>query len=218
LFGCTLWALGCAGSQPPIQQPSATAVAEPGQLEMRNPDAMPSPVASARPLGTLDLIHAASVQAESPRMQPVEPRVQAPIPIRIDPLPAPRFYALHDSKLVLPAGLIVHRVPKGVVVRIVQEQGGGEVWEIVDARGRRLALLRAESLGRGAPGALLSQAAAARKSGQRTDWGAARVKVVTDRFLSENHVYTIERRAEGTAWISSGLELSGNAADSRRAE
>jgi hypothetical protein len=218
VFGCALWALGCAGSQPPIQQPSETAVAAPGQLQMRNPDAMPSPLASARPLGTLDLVKAAQVQAESPRPHPVELRVQAPIPIRIDPLRAPRSYALHDSKLVLPAGLIVHRVPKGVAVRIVQEQGGGEVWEIVDARGRRLALLRAESLGRGAPGALLPQTAAARQSGQRTDWGAARVKVVADRFLGENHVYTIERRAEGTAWIWSGLELSANAAHSRRAE
>jgi hypothetical protein len=65
---------------------------------------------------------------------------------------------------------------------------------------------------------LLPQTAAARQSGQRTDWGAARVKVVADRFLGENHVYTIERRAEGTAWIWSGLELSANAAHSRRAE
>ena len=185
---------------------------------MRTPDAVPSPLASARPLGSLEPVRVTSAPVEPRPRPPVAPRVQVPTPIRVDPIPPPRPYALRDCQLVLPAGLIVHSVPKGVSARIVREQGGGEVWEIVDARGRRLALLRAESLG-GAelpPGALLQQTATARGIGPRSDWGAARVKVVSDRFLDENHVYTIERRAEGTAWIWSGLELSSHAAQSGR--
>jgi hypothetical protein len=164
-------------------------------------------------------VHAVAVADEPPVKQSIEP-AQAPAPIRLATQTASRPYALRDGDLVLPVGLIVHNVPKGVSVRIAQEQGGGDVWEILDARGRRAALLKAESLASGAlpRGALLPQTANARSVGQRTDWGAAHVKVVIERFLNENHVFTIERRAEGTGWIWSGLELSSHAAPSGSAK
>jgi hypothetical protein len=213
-LGCVLCALGCAGSQTrpePASQPATT----PGQLQMHDPSALASPAVSARPLGTLEPVRTPAIQQEPPSAQPSAAPVQPPAPIHVDAQAAPRPYALRDTDLVLPTGLIIHRVPKGVSVRVVQEQGGGDVWEVVDAHGRRSALLKAESLASGAlsQGALLSQTANARSVAQRSDWGGASVKVVIDRFLNENHLYTIERRAEGTAWIWSGLELSSHAAD-----
>jgi hypothetical protein len=211
-----LGVLGCAASQTTrTEQPSQNAAA-PGQVHMHDPPAAQASSATpARSLGALEPVHAVAVADEPPVKQSIEP-TQAPAPIRVATQTAPRPYALREGDLVLPVGLIVHSVPKGVSVRIVQEQGGGDVWEILDAHGRRAALLKAESLASGAlpQGALLSQTANARSVGQRTDWGAAHVKVVTERFLNENHVFTIERRAEGTAWIWSGLELSGRAAAS----
>jgi hypothetical protein len=104
-----------------------------------------------------------------------------------------------------------------VAVRSLRAAEGSDLWEIVDARGRRMALLRAEAVrgGSHARGDLLSRSSAARSVAQRSDWGATRVKVLTDRFLGENHIYTIERRAEGTAWIWSGLELSSAPCGSR---
>jgi hypothetical protein len=121
---------------------------------------------------------------------------------------------------MLPSGLIIHGVPKSVSVRTVREQAGGDVWEITDARGRRLALLKAESLGRTVlpSSERLDELASARSVGQRSDWGAPRVDVVSERILNENYLYTIERRTQGTAWIASGLEFSGRASHSRWTE
>jgi hypothetical protein len=213
-LGCLLCALGCAGSQTRTEQPSQPATA-PGQVQMHDPNA----VVSTSSLGTLEPVHTPALQPESPK-PPSAAAAQATAPIHVAAQTPPRPYALRDGNLVLPTGLIIHRVPKGVSVRVVQEQGGGDVWEVVDARARRIALLKAESLTIGAvpQGALLSQTANARSVGQRSDWGAASVKVVTDRFLNENHLYTIERRAEGTAWIWSGLELSSRPSETGRAE
>jgi hypothetical protein len=221
LYGWVLLgALGCATSQSTRTEQPGQNSAAPGQVHMHEPPAAhASPAASARPLGALEPVHTVAVADDPPVKQSIEP-AQTPAPIRLATQTAARPYALRDGNLVLPVGLIVHSVPKGVSVRIVQEQGGGDVWEILDARGRRAALLKAESLTSGAlpPGALLPQTASARSVGQRTDWGAAQVKVVTERFLNENHVFTIERRAEGTAWIWSGLELSSHAAGGGSAE
>jgi hypothetical protein len=84
------------------------------------------------------------------------------------------------------------------------------VWEITDVRGQRLALLKEESLHRTLlpRGERLDDLGSAHSIGQRSDWGAARVNVVSERFLNENYLYTIERRTKGTAWIASGLDFS----------
>jgi hypothetical protein len=214
-----LGTLGCAASQTTRTEQPGQNSAAPGQVHMHEPPAaLASPTTAPRPLGALEPVQASALADEPAVKQSIEP-AHAPAPIRLAPQAAPRPYALRGDALVLPVGLIVHGVPKGVSVRIVQEQGGGDVWEILDARGRRAALLKAESLASGAlpQGALLVQTASARSVGERTDWGAAHVKVVTERFLNENHVFTIERRAEGTAWLWSGLELSSPAAASGRA-
>jgi hypothetical protein len=121
---------------------------------------------------------------------------------------------------MLPFGLVIHGVPKSVSVRTVREQAGGDVWEITDARGRRLALLKAESLGRRlvTRSGRLDELASARSVGRRSDWGAPRVNVLSERFLAEDYLYTIERRTEGTAWIASGLDISAGGPHGRSAE
>lgn len=179
---------------------------------MRDPGHSP---AAALRLGELETVRAPAAQAESRSPRPAQPSGPAAAPpralppIRIAAAASPRAYALRDAALVLPGGLIIHNVPKGLGVRTAPAADGGELWEVVDARGRRMALLKAEAIRRGASeGTLLSRTTAARSVGERSDWGARRIKVVSDRFLGENHVYTIERRADGTAWIWSGLELA----------
>jgi hypothetical protein len=47
---------------------------------------------------------------------------------------------LRDGNLVLPTGLIIHGVPKDVSVRIVQEQSGGDLWEVMEAGSDSLTL------------------------------------------------------------------------------
>ena len=122
----------------------------------------------------------------------------------------PRTYPVRQGQLALPSGLIIHNVPASVSVRTLREQGGGDVWELTDAQGRRLALLKAESLARTpvSRNERLSELESARSVGTRTDWGAPTVQVVSERILSETYLYTIERRAKGTSWIASGLELA----------
>ena len=179
---------------------------------MRHPDEVrASDAATAGPLGELEPVNAAKPLAESGAPQPTAAQAAVLRPLQVAPGSVPQPYALREGQLILPSGLIIHGVPKSVSARTLREQGGGELWEIVDARGRRLALLKVESLGR-MPlpgGAGLNQLSSARSVGPRSDWGAPHVDVVSERFLSESHVYTIERRTKGTAWIASGLDLSG---------
>jgi hypothetical protein len=187
---------------------------------MRNPDEARPSATSTRELGVLETVDAATPRSEARAPQPAAAQARAPRPIHVARDSVPRAYATRAGQLTLPSGLVIHGVPSSVSVRVVREQTGGEVWEIMDARGRRLALLRAESLGR-IPlpaGQDLGQLASARSVGKRGDWGAPRVDVVSERILSESHVYTIERRTTGTAWIASGLDLSGRDARSRRSE
>lgn len=181
---------------------------------MRHPDEVRASAAKTDELGTLPLVHAGAPRAtpKPKHSQPTAARNKEFYPIQVAEDSAPRPYPLRDRQLTLPSGLIIHGVPKSVSVRTVRERAGGDVWEITDARGRRLALLKAESLHRRlwTTTARSDELANARSVGHRTDWGAPRVNVVSERFLSESYVYTIERRTDGTGWIASGLEFSAN--------
>ena len=221
IFGCVMSAAGCATSPPAprasnVSQP-APLTAAPGELRMRHPDEIQSSTARAPTLGVLEQVRATKPRAESDPPRPTAAGPRSPRPILVARDSAPKRYALRDGQLQLPSGLIIHGVPKTVSVRSVREQGGGDVWEIVGARGERLALLKAESLSRSLvpKGASLGELASAPTVGPRSDWGAPRVNVVSERFLTENYVYTIERRTKGTAWIASGLELSEHDARAR---
>jgi hypothetical protein len=220
IAGCVMSALGCAASQPAtrasnMSQPAP--VAAPGELPMRRPDDVRSSAARMRGLGVLEPVHAAKPRVEARSSQPTAAGPRTPRPIQVAPDSVRERYAVRDGQVLLPSGLIIHGVPKTVSVRSVREQGGGDVWEIVDARGERLALLKAESLSRSLVprGASLNELAGARSVGPRSDWGAPHVKVVSESVLSENYVYTIERRAKGTEWIASGLEFSAHDARGR---
>jgi len=189
---------------------------EPGQLAMRDPDAMRSPGASQRPLGALT--PTSSGRATDARRAPeAAPRPAARAKTTVEPPPllvvsdgATRSdYPLRDGTLSLPGGLLIHGVPRGVAVRTVAEQRTGQtIWEIVDARGRRLALLQAERAGRVALREDPLRRTEDARAERRATWGKQTVQVVSDRFRGETHVYTIDRRATGTAWIWSGLELT----------
>jgi len=209
---------GCAASAPPartvvsVRQPiRAQPTAAPGELRMR--DEVSSSDSRTRALGSLAPVHVYTTEAPARSVRPKVAAPRVPRPIRVARDSVPKRYAVRDGQLLLPSGLIIRGVPNSVSVHSVREQGGGAIWEIVGARGERLALLKAESLSRRfvARSANLDELASARSVGPRSDWGAPRVDVVSERFLSENYLYTIERRAKGTAWIASGLELSARA-------
>jgi hypothetical protein len=201
-----LLALGCGGSQPKPQRPRDERNRE--VLAMREPGARSPGVAE---LGTLKPV-AVPAQPE----QRAEPSANAAAieqgPIRVANEQPPAPYPLRDGALVMPGGLIIHDVPSKVTVRTVHEQGSGDaVLELVDPRGRRIALVKETPLSHvampgGAP--LLGAAAATHDQAKREDWATSPVNVVVDRFSSETHLYVLERRAQGTDWIWSGLELS----------
>lgn len=222
LRGCLSCAAACATTSQPESQAATTPEAAPlpaapGQLRMRHPDEVRSSAIPARPLGVLEPANAAKPLAEPRTLQPRAAGARRLLPLQVASDTAPRAYALRDGRLTLPSGLVIHRVPKSVSVRTVREHAGGELWEIVDARGQRVALLKAQALARTAVpnSARLEDLTSARSVGPRSDWGAPRVDVVSERFLSERYVYTIERRARGTDWIASGLELSAHDAHPR---
>lgn len=180
---------------------------------MRDPDALASP--ASQQLGVL-ATSAAAYEAKPRPEQAREPR-PAIAAIRLAPHPKPRPYPLHRGELVLPSGLVVHRVPKGISVRTGREQQTADVvWEIADARGRRLALIKERSFRRAAASTapVLDQTTTLRLEEQRGDWDDAPVRVIVDRFRAEDHIYTLERRARGTGWIMSNLELGRH--DNRR--
>lgn len=216
-----LLAVGCGSAQPPSRRPSPPAKrAAATQFEMRSPDEVGSP-AGDQILGALRPV-AAGGEQPTPDPAAAAPLAGAPPePLKVAPGP-PRPRALSDGKLALSGGLILHHVPAGVAVRAVDEQRtGAELLEIVDRRGRRLALLKETSFGRAAlpqGSSLLEQAATTRSRARREDWDRTPVEVVIDTFHSETHLYTLERRARGTDWIWSGLELATNTAESSRAE
>jgi hypothetical protein len=208
-----LCAAACAASQPASRAPSTTPpappAAAPAELRMRHPDEVRSSAAPSGQLGVLAPVNAGKPLAEPMPSQPRAASARPLRPIQVAQDSVPRAYLLRDGRLMLPSGLIIHSVPKSVSVRTVREQAGGDVWEIIDARSRRIALLKVEALAR-APLPTSERLDELRSVGERSDWGAQRVSVISERFLSERYVYTIERLAKGTAWIASGLELSGH--------
>jgi hypothetical protein len=206
VLAVALLALACGGAQPERERPRAQPAGG-GELAMREPGARP---AAGAKLGALEPV-AVREQPEA-SAQPTPPPAAPHAPIRVAKQPAPQPYPLRERALVMSGGLIVRGVPRGVTARKVAEEGSGDaVVELVDARGRRLALLKELAIARVAlPGGppLLGAAAVSREHAQRDGWGAGEVDVVVDRFGSETHLYTLERRARGTDWIWSGLELS----------
>jgi hypothetical protein len=173
---------------------------------MRDPDTTGSP---ASELGALQT---AKPSYDPQRREPSAPEGTATIrAIRLARHPKPQPYPLRAGELVLPSGLVVHRVPKGVSVRAGREQQTADmVWEISDARGRRLALLRERTFRRAAAesGSLLDETATLRLDATRSDWDPNPVRVVVDRIRAEHHIYTLERRVRGTGWIVGNLELT----------
>jgi hypothetical protein len=157
------------------------------------------------------------VKAEPGGGPPKGARAAGPAPIRIAVTREAKRLALRGRDLVLPGGLIIHDLPNGVAAQEVQEQGEGKgVIELIDARGRRLALLkqtRPSQLGLAGGQSLLQATAETHEQAQRSDWGSTPVHVVVDRFRHDARVYVLERRAAGTDWIERGLELSSPGAD-----
>jgi hypothetical protein len=204
---------GCGGAQrkPPEPRPSRRS----DELAMRAPGTATATPGSA-PLGSLQPV--AVTDRPEPRVQPAAraANIEQP-PIFIDNEQSPRPHPLHDGALVLPGGLIIHRVPRNVTARMVVEQGSGDpVLELVDPRGRRIALLKETPISHvampgGAP--LLGATEPTHSEAKRERWATSPVPIVVDRFSSETHLYAIERRASGTDWIWSGLELSPRRAD-----
>lgn len=209
--------LSACGSAAPSVRPEParhTDPSAPGELAMRHPDALTAPT-TRQPLGAFATSSVtAAIERDAPRARGTkrESAANPPLaPIRLTLDAKPRPYPLHDGELNLPTGLVIHRVPKGVSVKTAREQQTGDVvWEIADPRGRRLALLKARSFRRAAAATapVLDETRTLRLEARRNDWGAAPVRVVVDRFRSEHHIYTLERRAQGSAWIWSNLELT----------
>jgi len=209
-----LLALGCAGSQSKPRQPRPGDERGRDELSMREPRSRAPGVAK---LGTLEPV-AVPAQPEL-RVQPAASATPAEQPpIRIAREHSPRPYPLRNGALVLAGGLIIHDVPRNVAVHTVVEQGSGDaVLELVDPRGRRIALLKETALSsvampEGAP--LLGATATTHTETKREDWATSPVAVTIDRFSSETHLYTLERRAQGTDWIWGRLELSPHRAGS----
>lgn len=200
-------ACGTTARQVEPRVATSAVAASPGQLAMRSPDDLQAPsdrlgTMRRTPVATLDSERAAPVAHRS------APRVA---PIRVADDPRPRRYPLQDDKLVLPSGLVVHRVPKGVSVSAARDrQTGDVVLEIADTRGRRLALLKERSFRRAASASapVLDETTTVRFDARRDDWGGSPVRVIVERFRAEHHIYTLERRATGTDWISRNLELT----------
>ncbi len=209
-LACALCASGCGGSQASTRA-SDQGTYRPGELAMRDPQRRG---AGGTHLGELQPV-AVPARPEPAKGPPQRAREQGPPPIRIATEKGAKAVPLQGRDLVLPDGLIIHDVRKGVTARTVQEQGTGDsVLELLDARGRRLALLKQIRLSRVAlrGGPLLDATAETHERGRRRDWGAGGVRVVIDRFRHESRLYTLERRADGTDWIWSGLELSSHPA------
>jgi hypothetical protein len=204
---------GCGGSQANTRASSAPAPSHQGELAMRAPPPRGGPTGPT--LGKLEPVNTPAPSAEQRAAPPSPTPPTPPAPIRVATDKAAKPLALHGRDLVLASGLIIHRLPKGVTARTVQELGtGDEVVEIIDAHGRRLALLkqtRVAQVGVGGGPSLLQATAAAHDKGERSDWGAPSVRVVIDRFHNDTTIVTLERRADGTDWIPSGLELPGRA-------
>jgi hypothetical protein len=190
---------------------------------MREPADVPSHAAGA-PLGASQptAVAAASAPLPPPPAGTAPSGQQSELaPIRIAAEPKPRPYPLRDSELVLPSGLVIHRVPKGTTVQSAREQQTGDmVWEIADARGRRVALLKERSFraASAATAPVLDATTTLRLEARRSDWGPAPVRVIVDRFRGEHYIYTLERRESGAEWIWSNLELTNRPASEPRGE
>ena len=201
--GCALgWGASAAKNHAPPRPAASDAPA------MHAPQAHTE---SNDPLGALQPV-AVPAQPEASKEPPVASATAAPAPIRLAREPAPEPYPLRDRDLALPGGLIIHGVPSSVSVRKAADLESGEpVFEFVDARGHRLALLKQTALARIAlpgGGPLLQDTASTHTESARDDWDKTRINVVVDRFQSESHLYTLERRSADTDWIMNGLDLS----------
>jgi hypothetical protein len=214
LFGPPLL-LGCAGaataSRPAGASPdddTATAKA-PGEIEMVEPSETGQPPSLEQELSELEPIAVDEADVGPPVHTPRKPVIEhvAPEPIAVSAQDAKTPVPLSDHALILPGGLTLHRVPADVRV---QAREGREVWDFEGSDGRLLARVHALSFSRAARpsgDSLLDSTRPMRLHVVRTLWGPAPVEVVVDRFSSDTHIYTLERRAKGTDWIWAGLEL-----------
>lgn len=209
LLVCSMSA-SCRHAAEPRSTPTASDTYRAGQPAMRSPDRRTSP--GAQRLGTLSAVEpnaSAGNVAREPAAVAGKPTPEPPPLITVADDARRQDVGLRDGTLSVPGGLLLHRIPKGVAVRTVSEQRTGEqVWEFVDARGRKLALLKAERAGRAALRDDALERTDDARARRNARWGKSNVPVVTERFRGETHVYTIDRRATGTEWIWSGLELA----------
>jgi hypothetical protein len=207
---CTLL-VGCGGPRSTERKDGRPR--DPGQIAMRDPDRVSPNRAADASLGTL-----APVEQDLPGEARAAPSKADDLPKGATPPPLIQVmddaqgkpYPLRDGALVLTSGLVIHRVPKGVSARTLRERAtGDEVWEMVDARGKRLALIKERSWRRAASSEadLVNDTRAMPGAVRRATWQGRSVQVVTDRFRSDSHIYTVDRRANGTDWIWRGLEL-----------
>ena len=205
-FSCLAGSACSGGGGEPRERSEPEAVRSTGsELTMREPDARDQP----GELGALQPV-AVSLTAE-PTAAPVATTApSAPSPLRVAKDPPPQPYALRERDLVLPGGLAIHDVPAGVTVRRVDAlETKNSIYELVDARGRRVALIEETALSKVAlpGGPPLLQATAASSARAKREWNDKPVDVTTDRFQNDTHLYTLERRSAGTDWIVAGLEL-----------
>lgn len=202
LAACALFACGDARSESREPEPARAAGSE---LPMHAPAANAE---EGEQLGVLQPVPVA-LTAEA-RAEPAQPAQPTPQPLHVASQPSPQPYPLRKGDLVLPSGLVIHNVPAGVSVRRVDEvETKDSIYELVDARGRRIALLKETALSKVAMpgGPPLLEATAASSAQAKRDWNEKAVDVTTDRFQSESHLYTLERRSTDTDWIMGGLEL-----------
>ncbi|MFI5308730.1 MAG: hypothetical protein ACHQ53_15340 [Polyangiales bacterium] len=212
-LGCLHGAGGCGASQGNARASEPSAQGS-GGLAMREPGPRVGP--SGPEIGQLQPVPV-PVKTEPGAAPPQGARAKGPPPIRIVATRQVTPVPLRGRDLVLPGGLVIHDLPSGVTARVVREQGtGDDVIELVDARGRRLALVketRPSQLGVAGGQSLLQATAETHEQAQRSDWGPTSIRVVVDRFRHDALIYVLERRATGTDWIQRGLELARPGAD-----
>lgn len=204
---CVLLA-GCRFGMP--SSSAADRTRRPGELAMRSPTEAASP-ASRGSLGGLEAVDVAARGEAAPESRE-SATSSVPPPLRVNESSGRRAVTLDGQALVLPGGLTLQRVPSGVRVRLRSEQTtGSDLWEVVDARERRLALVKLTSLRRVGVSptvGILDETRSVQGVARTARWNGKQARIVTDRFQNDTHLYTIERRAEGTDWIRSGLELT----------
>jgi hypothetical protein len=114
-----------------------------------------------------------------------------------------REESIEGGRFAAASGFSIEGVPRGV--RFLRVAVAPTVWEVVDRRGRRLALVSEEPWSRAAdPGE--------RPAGEieqwrllADDWGGDRVRIVVERFGDERFTYRVERLdGPGSAFLGAG--------------